>query len=120
MPPAAHASASERARRVPRSARERMANWQASRGCRGGVAGCNRPPGRELLFAFDPLSATTSACALQHDGVEAADDGVEAAVFDVCANGRLLSTAGDRRLYVVALSGSTAGIFEPSITVLAI
>ena len=54
------------------------------------------------------------------DGVDAADDGVEADVCDVCANGRLLSTAGDRRLYLVALSGSTAGIFEPSITVLAI
>ena len=38
MPPAAHAPASERARRVPRSARERTANRRAGSSCRGGVA----------------------------------------------------------------------------------
>ena len=51
------------------------------------------------------------------DGVDAADDGVEADVCDVCVNGCLLSTADDRRLYLVALSSS---ISEPSITALAV
>ena len=61
MPPAAHTPASERARRVPRSARERTANRRAGWGHERSTAIARTGRWREPRDAFDPKIGTTSA-----------------------------------------------------------
>ena len=57
MPPAAHAPASERDRRVPRSARERTANRRAGWGRERSTAIRKTGRWREPRDAFDPYAA---------------------------------------------------------------
>ena len=76
MSPAAHTPASERARRVLRSARVRTANRRAGWGRERSTAIRKTGRWREPRDAFDPKIGTASACALRCDG------GVEAAMWN--------------------------------------
>ena len=87
MSPAAHTPASERARRVPRSARVRTANRRAGWGRERSTAIRKTGRWREPLDAFDPFAAPQATPSRHRKRVRAlARDGMQAAVWngDVC------------------------------------